>query len=183
MMRRLSVSNTVLLIICLMYLILYVDRVNISTAAPLIKADLDLSNTQLGLVFSAFAYPYALFQLIGGYFGDTFAWPTLSSAADRLHRDGGDRGGGGLEPVCAACLASAKAPPFPPPQPAPWRCGRRSEAVCPGITHSSRGSAMRHFPLIALLVELCHGAFFRGWRRRPRLGIAVDGFSRYPPRR
>ena len=43
MMRRLSVSNTVLLIICLMYLILYVDRVNISTAAPLIKADLDLS--------------------------------------------------------------------------------------------------------------------------------------------
>ena len=44
-MRRFGVSNRVLLIICLMYLILYVDRVNISTAAPLIKADLDLSNT------------------------------------------------------------------------------------------------------------------------------------------
>jgi MFS family permease len=52
--------------------ILYVDRVNISTAAPLIKADLNLTNTQLGLAFSAFAYPYALFQLIGGYFGDKF---------------------------------------------------------------------------------------------------------------
>jgi MFS family permease len=38
----------------------------------LIKADLDLSNTQLGLAFSAFAYAYALFQLIGGYFGDKF---------------------------------------------------------------------------------------------------------------
>jgi hypothetical protein len=36
-MRRFSVSNTVLLIICLIYLILYVDRVNISTAAPLIN--------------------------------------------------------------------------------------------------------------------------------------------------
>ena len=71
-MRRFSVSKTVLLIICLMYLILYVDRVNISTAAPLIKADLGSSNTQLGLAFSAFAYPYALFQLIGGYFGDKF---------------------------------------------------------------------------------------------------------------
>ena len=71
-MRRLSISNTVLLIICMMYLILYVDRVNISTAAPLIKAELNLSNTQLGLAFSAFAYPYALFQLIGGYFGDRF---------------------------------------------------------------------------------------------------------------
>src|SRR5262245_57759009 len=56
-MTRFSVSNTVLLIICLMYLILYVDRVNISTAAPLIKADLELSNMQLGLAFSAFAYP------------------------------------------------------------------------------------------------------------------------------
>lgn len=48
------------------------DRVNISTAAPLIKADLKLNNTELGLAFSAFAYPYALFQLIGGYFGDKF---------------------------------------------------------------------------------------------------------------
>jgi MFS family permease len=72
LMRKFSASNAVLLIICLMYLILYVDRVNISTAAPLIKADLDLTNTQLGLAFSAFAYPYALFQLIGGYFGDRF---------------------------------------------------------------------------------------------------------------
>lgn len=71
-MRGFGVSNRVLLILCLMYLILYVDRVNISTAAPLIKADLRLSNTELGLVFSAFAYPYALFQLIGGYFGDKF---------------------------------------------------------------------------------------------------------------
>lgn len=47
-----------------------VDRGNISTAAALIKADLDLTNTPLGLAFSAFAYPYALLQLIGGYIGD-----------------------------------------------------------------------------------------------------------------
>ncbi len=71
-MKILSRSNTILLIICLMYLILYVDRVNISTVAPLIKADLALSNTQIGLALSAFAYPYAAFQLIGGYLGDKF---------------------------------------------------------------------------------------------------------------
>src|SRR6202049_4349423 len=73
-MRKLTlrVSGRVLLLLCLMYLILYVDRVNISTAAPLIKADLGLSNTELGLAFSAFAYPYALFQLVGGYVGDKF---------------------------------------------------------------------------------------------------------------
>ena len=69
---KLQVSGWVLLLLCLMYLILYVDRVNISTAAPLIKADLALTNTQLGLAFSAFAYPYALFQLVGGWLGDKF---------------------------------------------------------------------------------------------------------------
>ncbi len=63
-------SRSVLLIICLMYFIMYVDRVNISTAAPLIQKDLGLSATELGLIFSAFAYPYALFQLAGGWLGD-----------------------------------------------------------------------------------------------------------------
>ncbi len=62
-----------------MYFILFVDRVNISTAAPLIAADLKLGNTELGLVFSAFAFPYALFQLIGGWIGDRFgAWLVLT---------------------------------------------------------------------------------------------------------
>jgi sugar phosphate permease len=67
-----TVPNQVLFLLCLMYMIFYIDRVNISTAAPLIKADLGLSNTELGFAFSAFAYPYALFQLIGGWLGDKF---------------------------------------------------------------------------------------------------------------
>jgi MFS family permease len=67
---KLGVSGMVLLLLCLMYLILYVDRVNISAAAPLIQAELGLSNTDLGIVFSAFAYPYAFFQLAGGWLGD-----------------------------------------------------------------------------------------------------------------
>jgi MFS family permease len=60
----------VLGLLCLLYFILFVVRVVISGVAPLIKADLHLSNTQLGLVFSAFAIPYAIFQLIGGWIGD-----------------------------------------------------------------------------------------------------------------
>ena len=28
--------------------------------------DLGMSNTQFGLILSAFAYPYAIFQVIGG---------------------------------------------------------------------------------------------------------------------
>jgi MFS family permease len=54
----------------LLYLILFMDRVNISAVATLIKSDLKLSNSQMGVVFSAFAVPYAIFQLIGGWVGD-----------------------------------------------------------------------------------------------------------------
>jgi len=67
---RNQASRLVLFTICLMYLILYVDRVNISTAAPVMQKDLGLSATQLGIAFSAFAYPYALFQIAGGWLGD-----------------------------------------------------------------------------------------------------------------
>jgi MFS family permease len=69
---RISAPTIVLSLLCVMYLILFVDRVNIATAAPLIKIDLRLSNTQLGLVFSAFAIPYAVFQLLGSWIGDKF---------------------------------------------------------------------------------------------------------------
>jgi MFS family permease len=72
MRARWSASSTVLGIICLMYFITYIDRVNISTAAPVMAKELGLSNTELGLAFSAFAYPYALFQIFGGWLGDRF---------------------------------------------------------------------------------------------------------------
>jgi MFS family permease len=67
---KISAPRVVLSLLCILYLILFVNRVNIATAAPLIKAELGLTNTQLGLAFSAFALPYALFQLIGGWIGD-----------------------------------------------------------------------------------------------------------------
>ena len=70
--RYLKASDIVLLLLCFMYLITYVDRVNVATAAGEIKRELLLSNTQLGLVFSAFAYPYLLFQVFGGWVGDRF---------------------------------------------------------------------------------------------------------------
>jgi MFS family permease len=57
-------------LLCAMYFLFYVDRVNIATAATSIQRDLGLDNTQLGLVFSAFAYPYAFFQVFGGWIGD-----------------------------------------------------------------------------------------------------------------
>jgi MFS transporter, ACS family, glucarate transporter len=50
----------------------YLDRVCISTAAPAIKADLNLSDSQMGLVFSAFTFAYALFEVPSGWFADHF---------------------------------------------------------------------------------------------------------------
>src|SRR5215831_16837431 len=69
---KLTAPNSVLLLLCAMYFILYIDRVNISTAAPVIQDDLKLTNTELGFALSAFAYPYTLFQLFGGWVGDKF---------------------------------------------------------------------------------------------------------------
>jgi MFS family permease len=48
----------------------YVDRVAISKAAPYIQNDLQLSNTQMGQVFAAFALSYALFEIPTGWLGD-----------------------------------------------------------------------------------------------------------------
>jgi MFS family permease len=68
--RKPTAPGMVLFLICLMYFLTYIDRVNVATAGPIIQKEFDLSNTQLGLVLSGFAYPYALFQVIGGWFGD-----------------------------------------------------------------------------------------------------------------
>jgi len=72
MRRYATATNIVLFLLCVMYLITYIDRVNISTAAAEIRKEFELNNTQLGLIFSAFAYPYAVFQIIGGWVGDRF---------------------------------------------------------------------------------------------------------------
>jgi MFS family permease len=151
-----------------MYLILYVDRVNISTAAPLIKADLGLSNTELGLVFSAFAYPYALFQLIGGYIGDRFgARRTLFVSGLIVCAATAATGAvGGLVSLFAARLALGigEGATFPTATRAmaAW-VPERNWGFAQGITHSSAriGNALTP-PLIALLVGLVswRGAFF-----------------------
>jgi len=50
----------------------YLDRVNISFAGTFISSDYHLSKVQLGWVFSAFFWGYALFQTLGGWLADRF---------------------------------------------------------------------------------------------------------------
>jgi sugar phosphate permease len=62
----------ILLIISVMYLITYLDRVNISTAAPEISKEFGFNNITMGYIFSAFFWAYALFQVPGGWLSDRF---------------------------------------------------------------------------------------------------------------
>jgi len=50
----------------------YLDRTNISIAAPALKLDLGISDVQLGTIFTAFVLGYALTQPIAGRLADRF---------------------------------------------------------------------------------------------------------------
>lgn len=47
--------------------IAYLDRVCIAIAAPSMKADLGLNDAQMGYVFSAFTFAYALMEVPSGW--------------------------------------------------------------------------------------------------------------------
>jgi len=53
-------------------LINYVDRGTLSIAAPLLKEDLHLSSSQLGVLLSSFFWTYAFFQIVSGWLVDRF---------------------------------------------------------------------------------------------------------------
>jgi MFS family permease len=72
MKKYLRPAHIVLVVLALMYFITYLDRVNVSTAAAGFGKDFNLNKTQIGFVFSAFAYPYLVFQIIGGWISDRF---------------------------------------------------------------------------------------------------------------
>jgi len=71
-MKTLRATRVVMGLLCFMYFMTYLDRVNVSTAAAGFGGEFGLSSTQIGLVFSAFAYPYLIFQIIGGWLSDRF---------------------------------------------------------------------------------------------------------------
>src|SRR5262249_38752465 len=56
--------------ICSLSLLTYLDRVCIMRAQNDITRDLGLSETEMGVVFSAFLLGYALFEVPGGWMGD-----------------------------------------------------------------------------------------------------------------
>lgn len=60
----------VLAFLCVLALILYIDRICISKAVPAIEADLGISHTAMGFVLAAFTAAYCLFEVPTGSWGD-----------------------------------------------------------------------------------------------------------------
>src|SRR5687768_13012324 len=57
----------------------YVDRGNLATAAPLIKEELALTSTQIGILISAFFWTYTPGLVLSGWLADRFnAYLTLA---------------------------------------------------------------------------------------------------------
>ena len=62
----------ILALVAIGTMINYLDRTVLGVAAPSLTKDLGLTPAQMGLVFSAFSWSYALLQIPGGIFLDRF---------------------------------------------------------------------------------------------------------------
>jgi MFS family permease len=65
-------NQAVLGLLVLSIAINYLDRGALSVAAPLLSRELELSPSQMGLLFSAFFWSYAGFQLVAGWLVDRY---------------------------------------------------------------------------------------------------------------
>jgi MFS family permease len=157
-------TRNFLIILCAMHVILFVDRVNLAAAAETIKADLGLTNVQLGIAFSAFNYAYAPFQLVGGWIADRYgsrrtlavcalAWALTTMATGAV---------GGLATLFAVrfCLGMGEGATLPAATRALARWTSESaRGFGVGITHAAgRVGAGITAPIVALLIT------FMSWR-------------------
>ncbi|ANN76425.1 MFS transporter [Bordetella flabilis] len=157
-------AGRVFILLCAMYFIEYVDRVNLSVAAPLIKQEFGLSNTRLGVALAAFGYCYAVFQIVCGYLGDRYGprrmlavsgilWALGTLVTGLATGLGGlilarllvGTGEGGTIPVATRAMSN-------------W-IPRERRGFAQGFTHSaSRAAAALTPPLVVFMIP------FVGWR-------------------
>jgi MFS transporter, ACS family, D-galactonate transporter len=88
--------NRILLLLSVSVFLNYIDRSNLSIAAPLLKDELHLSASQLGILLSAFFWTYAGCQLTSGWLVDRldvkwvfaagfFLWSVSTAVTGLLH--------------------------------------------------------------------------------------------------
>jgi MFS family permease len=156
-MKVFRASNVVLMLLCLMYFITYLDRVNVSTAADGFARDFGLNKTQVGLVFSGFAYPYLVLQIIGGWVSDRFgarrtliACGLVWAAATALT---GMAGGLGSLLVARVLLGLGEGATFPAATCAMSRWfAKEQRGFAQGITHAAARVGNAAAPAIVVAV-------------------------------
>jgi MFS family permease len=75
-----ATATRLVVLVALATFINYADRGNLATAAPLLKGELHLNNTELGILLSAFFWTYIPAQLTSGWLIDRFgAWRILGA--------------------------------------------------------------------------------------------------------
>jgi MFS family permease len=88
--------NRVVFLLALSVLINYIDRSNLSIAAPLLQDELRISSTQLGTLLAAFFWTYGLMQIPAGWLVDHFdvkwvfavgfvVWSAATAVTGSLH--------------------------------------------------------------------------------------------------
>ena len=158
----------ILLLISVMYLITYLDRVNISTAAPEIIKEFGFDKVTMGVIFSAFLWSYALFQVPGGWLSDKFGarrvlagvvtfWSLMTAAT-------GLAAGATSFKIIRFLFGVGEAGAFPGATRAMQLWYPRSErGFVQGITHSASRAGAALAPPIVLAIMLNFGwraAFF-----------------------
>ncbi|VWC63810.1 MFS transporter [Burkholderia lata] len=163
-MKLFRASGIVLVMLCVMYFITYLDRVNVSTAAAGFGREFGLNKTEIGLVFSAFAYPYLVFQIIGGWVSDRFGARRTLLACGLLWAVATLLTGmaGGLASLLAArlLLGLGEGATFPAATSAMSRwVPREKRGFAQGITHafSRVGNAVAPAAVVAVMAVY-------GWR-------------------
>ncbi|WDD90867.1 MFS transporter [Burkholderia sp. FERM BP-3421] len=173
-MKLFRATSIVLVMLCVMYFITYLDRVNVSTAAAGFGREFGLNKTEIGLVFSAFAYPYLVFQIIGGWVSDRFGARRTLLACGLLWAVATLLTGmaGGLVSLLAArlLLGLGEGATFPAATSAMARwVPRERRGFAQGITHafSRIGNAVAPAAVVAIMAV-------HGWRESFYLCAAIS---------
>ena len=71
--KRPMALRYVLALLAISVFINYIDRGNLSIAAPMLKDELGMTGSQLGILLSAFFWTYGVAQILSGWLVDRFS--------------------------------------------------------------------------------------------------------------
>ena len=179
-------------ILCAVGFVLYIDRINISVAAPWLKQEYIFSEQMRGMIFGAFLLGYAIGLVPGGWLADRFgplrvltaagtSWGVLTILTGLVPGEGF---GAGIHPVTLLIAARfllgiCEGCAFPTFNRALASWMRRSErALASGLIHSGSGSGGAIASVVvAWLIP------WLGWREAfvlsglVTLGVTLRGWS------